>query len=117
MQIIFFLGRNTENIMRDAYPFTKDWYRHVIVVTRDDEKLEAPPAPEWADSYKVLPVGKFKAIVGERYLLIANGGTSTQLIPVFARCLNTYCVTQVLDVQPERTKVIWENGVKYFLDE
>jgi len=76
--ILSFLGRNTEGILADAHrEFPSE--QGVLVISRDGDQLQPPAGVE------VVSVSAFVPVASESYTLIANGGTSSQLLPVVKR--------------------------------
>jgi hypothetical protein len=97
--IISFLGRNTEGILADARREFGD--QPVIVITRDGDQLQ-PPAGVLS-----ISVSHFTPQAEERYILIANGGTTGQLLPVVKKLVDTAADFAAYDVQREGLVELW----------
>ncbi|MEK7537014.1 MAG: hypothetical protein AAB584_01015 [Patescibacteria group bacterium] len=98
--ILSFLGRNTEGILADArrgFPNEQG----VLVISRDGDQLQPPAGVE------VVPVSAFAPAAGESYTLIANGGTSSQLLPVVKRLVEAGAVFTAWDLQREGKTQVW----------
>ena len=97
--LVLFLGRNTEGILRDT--IREFGEQKVLVIARDGDTLE-PPA-----GLKTVSVSEFQPERGERYTLIANGGTSSQLLPVVKRLVETDTAFEAWDLQREGKTQVW----------
>jgi hypothetical protein len=98
--IVTFLGRNTPGILADARrEFGEDL--KVLVVSRDGDQLQPPAGVE------TVSVSEFEPTVGESYTLIANGGTSSQLLPVVKRLVKVGVSFQAWDLQREGKVQVW----------
>jgi hypothetical protein len=98
--IIALLGRNIEGILADARLAFPD-EQEVLVISRDGDHLQ-PPA-----GVKVVPVSAFVPLQGESYTLIANGGTSIQLLPVVKRLVENAAAFTAWDVQRDGMIQVW----------
>lgn len=98
--LVVFLGRSVEGILADAKKaFAKE--ERVLVVSRDGDQLQPP------EGLEVVPVSKFTPIVGESYTLIANGGTTGQLLPVLKRLVDSEASVEAWDLQREGKIQVW----------
>lgn len=98
--LILFLGRNTDGILSDARrEFGNE--ENVIVVSRDGDQL-LPPA-----GLEGVSVSEFQPVEGESYTLIANGGTSSQLLPVVKRLVKAGVSWVGWDLQREGKTQVW----------
>lgn len=99
---ILFLGRNTLGILEDARRAFPDVVG-VTLIARDGDQL---PAPEGLEIV-VVEVSKFVPKVGGDFTLIANGGTSAQLLPVVKRLVTAGCTFTAWDLQREAVTQVW----------
>ena len=97
--IISFLGRNSEGILADAR--REFGNQQVLLVARDGDQLAPPPG------MSCVPVSAFKPEASEEYILIANGGTSAQLLPVVKRLVESGVKFQAWDLQREGKVQVW----------
>jgi len=98
--ILSFLGRNTEGILADAHrEFPSE--QGVLVISRDGDQLQPPAGVE------VVSVSAFVPVVSESYTLIANGGTSSQLLPVVKRLIEVGATFTAWDLQREGKTQVW----------
>lgn len=98
--IISFLGRSTDGILADArreFPSEQG----VLVISRDGDQLQPPAGVE------VVRVSAFAPVAGESYTLIANGGTSSQLLPVVKRLVEAGATFTAWDLQREGKTQVW----------
>lgn len=76
--LVVFLGRSIEDILADAKKaFAEE--KKILVISRDGDRRQPPKGLE------VVPVSKFSPVDGESYIVVANGGTADQLLPVLMR--------------------------------
>lgn len=97
--MITFLGRNTEGIIADAnaaFSFDK-----VVVIARDGDSFEAP------DGLEKVGISAFSPVADEEYLVIANGGTSSQLLPAVKRILAIGAKMEAWDLQRDGKSQVW----------
>jgi len=89
---ITFLGRNTEGILSDA---KKNWASlgETVVIARDGDKLEAPAG------LQKTAVGEFSPDPNAEYTLLANGGTSSQLLPIVKKLVEGKINFKAFDLQ------------------
>ena len=98
--LITFLGRSLEGILADARrEFPNE--QGVLVISRDGDQLQPP------DGVEVVPVSKFAPVASESYTLIANGGTSSQLLPVVKRLVETGVMFTAWDLQRDGKNQLW----------
>lgn len=93
--VVMFLGRSLEGIYGDARDAGLVQDTELVVVARDGDQLQ-PPA-EIAD--RVVSVSAFTVIPGAEYVLISNGGTSAQLVPVLIKLVHAGVALKVFDLQ------------------
>jgi hypothetical protein len=97
--LILFLGRSIDGIVNDArreFPGEK-----VQVVRRDDDKLEAPAGLD------VVAVSDFQPQAEVKYVVVANGGTSSQLVPALKALVEAGVSFEVYDLQRDGAKRLW----------
>jgi hypothetical protein len=97
--LVLFLGRSIDGIVNDArreFPGEK-----ALVVRRDDDKLEAPAGLD------VVAVSGFQPQVGEKYVVVANGGTSAQLVTALKALVEAGVSFEVHDLQRDGAKRLW----------
>jgi hypothetical protein len=97
--MILFLGRSVEGILADAKKEFPDV--EVLVITRHNDQLQ-PPA-----GVQVATVGGFVPNSETSYTVIANGGTSAQLIPVLKSLIETKSLFEVFDLQRDGMSKLW----------
>jgi|GEM_PF-4123268 len=93
--LILFLGRSTLGIFMDVQEAFPDAWNHVIIITRDDEKMEPPEGV--AD--EVISISDWEVIPGVNYFLVANGGTTAQLFGVLRSLFESNASYVAYDVQ------------------
>lgn len=87
-------GRSLTGILADARRAFGD--RPAVVITRNDDQI---PVPE---ELLAIKAGEFKPDPGE-YVLVANGGTSAQLVPVLLELERSHGAKyRVVDLQRDR---------------
>jgi len=106
---VLFNGRSAQGILKDAlHKFPGE--EHILVITRDGDTL--PPPPECVP----VPVSEFRPDPGSfslrdgqtiRYVVIANGGTTAQLVTAIRRLLERGCMFGVWDVQRDGVTELW----------
>lgn len=101
MKLISFLGRNTQGILEDAFEEFGERVNGVLVISRDGDQMEAPAG------LTVVPVSEFSPDADEQYLLIANGGTSAQLLPVVKRLVEAGALFEAYDLQRDGIVQVW----------
>src|SRR3989344_219635 len=81
-EIVLFLGNNTEGILQDARKqFGED--TKATVISRENDRLQPPAGVE------SMTVSGFTPEKDKKYIIIANGGTSAQLLPAITKLLQT----------------------------
>ena len=98
---ITFLGRNTEGILGDA----KNQFGSLgdtVVIARDGDKLEAPTG------LQKTAVGEFSPDQNAEYTLLANGGTSAQLLPTVKKLVEGKINFRAFDLQRDGTIKVME---------
>lgn len=99
MLFLFLNGRSTAGIVADARKaFGEDI--EILVVARDGDALAAP------EGLSTTPVSRFEPIEGTSYTLVANGGTSAQLVPVLLRLERSTSQYRVVDLQRDGVIVL-----------
>jgi hypothetical protein len=90
--LIAFRGNNTDNILQDAYPTIGDVDR-IIIVARDGDRLAQPG--------DLNPLATLQEIhKSDEVALIANGGTTAQIMPLLVFLLTQYAGhCRIFDVQ------------------
>jgi len=117
MNIITFLGRNTENIINDARSVVSGIYKEevsrVIVVTRENDNITPPQGCEVIYGSKDLYItsddnsGELQdylnpLLTGDGdYFVVANGGTTSQCLPVLKALVDNGINFSAWDVQAE----------------
>ncbi len=100
-KLIVFLGRSTEGILRDSLDVFEVEYREILVISREGDQLQPQAGLE------CVPVSKFQPEAGQEYILVANGGTSAQLLPVVKRLVEVGATFQAWDLQREEMFRVW----------
>ena len=98
--LLTFLGRSTEGILADAkeeFPSESE----VLVVKRDGDQFQAP------EGLLAVEVSKFQPEQGIEYVVIANGGTSAQLVPVIKKLVEARVSMRVYDLQRDGVSQLW----------
>ena len=96
--VILFLGRSFEGIKADADSIFSG---EVVVVARDDDQLEHP------DGLTTVEVSQFQPQKGVLHTVIANGGTSLQLVPVLKKLVESEVEFQAYDLQRDGMVKLW----------
>ena len=100
--IIFLMGRSIVGVMDDAAMVLGD-FTQKIVVTRDQENLTPPTGVE------VVKVTEFVAKITTRYHLVANGGTTEQLVGTIRALTEAEADFVVWEVLRDgKVKKLWE---------
>lgn len=97
--LIIFLGRSVDGILadaRDAFPSEE-----ILVVTRDGDQLQ-PPA-----GLATVSVSQFQPQAGVEYSVVANGGTSAQLVLVLKALVSAGAPMKVYDLQRDGVARLW----------
>ena len=98
-KLITFLGRNTDGILNDAKREFGDI--PALVIAREGDQLQ-PPAGIESKS-----VNSFTPDASEEYILIANGGTSAQLLPTIKKLLEAGAKFSAFDLQRDGKTQVW----------
>ena len=99
-EIILFLGNNTEGILRDAQKqFGGD--NKALVISRENDRLQPPAGVE------STTVNGFKPEKDKKYIIIANGGTSAQLLPAITKLLEAGIAFEAYDLQRDGMTKVW----------
>jgi len=111
MKILFcFNGRSVSGILADARKHVSIDDHEILVVVRDGDAI---PPPEGLKSLGVEEAKSFLGKLNDRdeVVLVANGGTSAQLVPVLANLVGEYVGTfKVLDLQRDGMTVLLERA-------
>lgn len=121
MTTVFFLGRSLEGILADAMSAFGEDLGQVVVVQRDNDNLPAPDGlrtvgvtqfvrsacaahellrdPGSSKAAATLP--EVRPICDEAYRLVANGGTTAQLVKVLLHLVQMKVKLEVFDLQRE----------------
>jgi hypothetical protein len=99
--ILFFLGRSIEGILHDAETtlFSNDHEK--LVLSRDNDQMPAPAG------IPCIPASMFQPEVGRTYIVVANGGTTQQLIPTIKRLVESGVSFTIYDLQQDRMTCLW----------
>jgi hypothetical protein len=97
---IVFLGRNTEGIIEDARRQLGE-IGEIIVISRDGDTLEPPKG------LTVITVSNYYPEAGFTYQVVANGGTSTQLVPTIRKIVESGYRMAVYDIQRDGCIRLW----------
>lgn len=98
MKFIFFRGRNTNNIINDAKLQFASKQFSAIIICRENDRL--------AEAGDITPK-KFSPSIGKKYGVIANGGTTSQLVPVLKKLVESGVEFEVYDLQPDEMERLW----------
>jgi len=100
--LVLFNGRSVAGVRADVDARRADMGipadAPVLVITRDDDTLPPP------DGLPSVSVGEFSPAVGMSYVLIGNGGTTEQLVPVLLRCQRAGRLAAVWSVQRDGSR-------------
>ena len=100
--IVVFNGRSVLNIIIDAVKTgICDAVEDILVVCCDDDRIEPPP------EYKNIAVSNFVAEFGHHYVIIANGGTTSQLLPVLKKVMESKTMFDVYNLQRDSVTKVW----------
>ena len=98
-KFIVLLGRNTEGIIKDVkkeFGETVD----ILVITRNNDSLNPP------ENYPSVSISEFKP--EHSYIVIANGGTTAQLIPLIKTLVENNSTFEVWDLQRDgKPRLLW----------
>jgi hypothetical protein len=99
-EIVLFLGNNTEGILQDARKqFGSD--SKAMVIARENDRLQPPAGVE------STTVSGFKPEKDKKYIIIANGGTSAQLLPAITKLLEADIEFEAYDLQKDGMTKVW----------
>jgi len=102
---IMFLGGNTNGILRDAEVFFGK-IESIILIVRDNDMLMPP------NGLVGTPVSAFHADKSIFYVIIGNGGTTAQQIPVLAALVAEGCSFEVYDINKGNYALLWHYSGK-----
>lgn len=97
--LILFLGNSIEGILADAQSEFPG--EQVLVVKRDGDRLQAP------EGIATVEVSQFQTEGGVEYVVVANGGTSAQLVPVLKKLVEAGVPMQVFNLQRDGVSQLW----------
>lgn len=97
--IIVFLGRSVEGILADAKVAFGNG--EILVLTRDGDTL---PVPAGCMS---MPVSSFKPAERVSYTVVANGGTTAQLLPTVKKLVEANADFKAFDLQRDGAVRVW----------
>lgn len=98
--LILFLGRSTEGVLADARrEFPEE--REALVLSRDNDQLQPPAGVD------AVPAARFFPVAGESYVVIANGGTTSQLLPTVKRLVEAGAEFSAWDLQRDGKSRVW----------
>lgn len=95
--LIIFLDRSTEGVLADAmreFPEEKE----VLILTRTDDQLTPPVG------IVAIPADDFFPVAGIVYVVIANGGTTGQLVPTLKKLVVAQAEFTAWDLQRDEPK-------------
>jgi len=99
MIVVVFLGRSIEGILADVRrEFPGD---DVLVITRENDSLQ-PPA-----GVSSCSVGAFAPAEQEEYRVVANGGTTRQILPVLKKLVESHADFTAWDLQRDGKVQVW----------
>lgn len=97
--MILFLGNSIEGILADAQ---SEWpSEQVLVVKRDGDRLQAP------EGVVTVEVSQFQPESGVEYVVVANGGTSAQLVPVLKKLVEAGVPMRAFNLQRDGVSQLW----------
>jgi len=98
--LILFLGRSVEGILADAKEeFPEE--QEILVLTRKNDQLQ-PPA-----GLTAIPADEFRPDSETTYVVIANGGTTSQVLPTVKRLVEADTNFTAWDLQREGKIQVW----------
>ena len=99
--LILFLGRSINGVLADArreFPEEEE----VLILTRKDDQLASP------SGLAAIAADDFMPAAGVAYVVIANGGTTSQMVPTLKKLVDSYADVSVWDVQRDAPKTqLW----------
>ena len=105
--VIVFLGRSVDGILNDARRSFND--QNIVVIRRDDDQLTAPEGLEtrtvsgFCDEMDI----RRRPLDDEKFLVVANGGTISQLVPVLKALRENGRRMEVYDLQRDGVIRLW----------
>ncbi len=99
-EIIIFLSGNTEKILDDVGRYFGN-NNSVLVLLREDEQLQSPAKLVSVSANSFMPDSK------KTYTLIANGGTTSQLLPTIDKLLKAGIEFNAFDLQKDSLVQVW----------
>lgn len=97
--LILFLGRSLDGILKDAQTHFPG--QSHLVISRDNDSLQVP------EGSQSQTVSQFQPEADSCYTVIANGGTSSQLVPVLRKLVETKSDFEVYDLQRDGKTRLW----------
>ena len=101
IMMITFLGRNTARIIEEAKEKLQASTEKVLVVSRDNDFLEAP------EGFETIEVSSFVVEANVEYIIIGNGGTTPQLVGVLKALVEAKASFKVIDLQRDGMSRLW----------
>ena len=95
--LILFLGYSTDGVLaaaRREFPEEEE----VLIRTRKDDQL-APPS-----GLVAIAADEFMSAAGVAYVVIANGGTTSQLVPTLKKLVDAQAEFSAWDLQRDAPK-------------
>jgi hypothetical protein len=101
MLVIFFRGRNPAGIIEDARNegILQDGDK-VVIVCRENDNLAQPGDVTSVELPKVEPV-----------TLVANGGTTAQVVPLIVNIVKNCSHAMIADLQRDGLKILYRQGM------
>ena len=99
--LILFLGRSIDGILADARrEFPEE--REVIILMRKNDQLSPP------SGLTAIPADEFVPAAETAYVVIANGGTTIQMIPTLKKLVVAKAKFTAWDLQRDEPKIpLW----------
>jgi hypothetical protein len=91
-KIVVFLGRSVDGIINDVRAHFGE-EGEIVIVSRDNDTLTPP------EGFQAVPVSTFETEPGVSYIVVANGGTAAQLVPVLVHLTRSGVSLEVYDLQ------------------
>lgn len=98
--LVLFLGRSIDGILADARKEFPD-EGEILILARKNDQLE-PPAGMVA-----VPADEFQPTAHTTYVVVANGGTTSQLLPTVKKLVEANVKFSAWDLQREEKVQVW----------
>lgn len=99
--MISFLGRNTEKILADARREFPRKAENILLITREQEALQPP------EGIAAVSVDTFVPDATKEYLVVANGGSTDQLLPTIKKLVEVGVEFSAWNVQRDGVTQVW----------